>query len=74
MDKPMDRSKEQPHVVMPPSTAMAGALLSSHGVDTQSPIYALAEYGSAGGLVHPQPKPGLQFTLLLEPGWGARYM
>ena len=45
---------------------------SSHGVGTQSPFCALAEYGTASGLVHPQPKPGSRFIVLLEPGWGAK--
>ena len=29
-----------------------------YGVGTQSPTCALVEYGTASGLVHPQPKPG----------------
>ena len=29
---------------------------SSHGVGTQSPTCALAEYGTSNGFVHPQPK------------------
>ena len=40
---------------------------SSHGVGTQSPTYGLAEYGTASGLVHLQPKPGHQFTVLIGP-------
>ena len=45
---------------------------SSHGVGNQSPTCALAEYGPLSGLVHPQPKPGPQFTVLLGPGWAAK--
>ena len=45
---------------------------SSHGVGTQSPTYTLAEYGTAGGLVHLQPKPGHQFIVLLVPAGPAK--
>ena len=38
----------------------------------KSPTCALAKYGTASGLVHPQPKPGPRFTVLLSPGWGAK--
>ena len=45
----------------------------SHCMGTQSPTCALAEYGTASGLVHPQPKPGSRFTVLLVPGWDAKW-
>ena len=35
----------------------------------KSPTKALTKYGTANGLVNPQPKPGPQFTVLLGPGW-----
>ena len=41
------------------------------GVGTQSPTYTSVELGTASGLVHP--KPGPQFTILLEPGLGAKW-
>ena len=46
---------------------------SSHGVGIQSPICALTVCDTASGFVHPQPKPGPQFTFLLGPGWGAKW-
>ena len=48
-------------------------MLSSHGLGTLSPACALAEYGTASGLAHPQTKPGCQFAILLGPGWGAKW-
>ena len=48
-------------------------MLSSHGVGTLSSTCALAEYGTASGLVHPQAKPGHQFTNSLGPRWGAKW-
>ena len=52
-------------------------MTSSHGVGTQSPTCALAEYGTASGLVHSQPKPVsiLLFYLWLSrvPEWGAKW-
>ena len=41
------------------------------GVGTRSPTCTSVELGTASGLVLPQPKPGPQFTILLEPGLGA---
>ena len=35
---------------------------------TQSPSHSSVELDVASGLVHPQPRPGHQFTVLLEPG------
>ena len=37
---------------------------SNHGVGTQGPTYTLVVYTTASGLVHPQPKPGPQFTVV----------
>ena len=34
------------------------------------PVPWQSMYGTASGLVHPQPRPGPQFTALLGPGWG----
>ena len=34
---------------------------------------ALVEYGTASGLVHSQPKPGSQFSVLIRPGWGSKW-
>ena len=45
---------------------------SSHGVDTQSLVYGFVKYGTASGLVHPLPKLGPQFTVLLGHGWGSK--
>ena len=42
---------------------------SRRGVDIRSPTTALAEYGTASGLVHSQPKPGPHFAVLLWPAW-----
>lgn len=56
--------------LLEPGQELAGALAmpSNYGVGTRSPTWALVKYSTASGLVHPQPKPGSQFTILLGPG------
>ena len=46
---------------------------SSHDVGTRSPTGALVEYGTASGLAHPLAKSAPQFTVLVGPGWGAKW-
>ena len=41
---------------------------SSQGMGNQGPTCALVEYGIARGFVHPQPRLGSQFTVLLRSG------
>ena len=58
-----------------PSTCRSTDLYmpSRHGVGTQIPTCAIAEYGTGSGLVHPKASP--QSTVLFGswPGWGAKW-